>query len=146
MPSSRASRASDIKLLVGATVGIVLVGLFIAGALYMMTSGGGSDQACGEQRLSASDVRKTLQDGGPYFTTGGANCGFWLALDDNDIVAYKVKQPSGCALRYKRDHWECGGQIVDAAALAKYLVSIRTENKIDILVIDFSPPTTTTRA
>jgi len=143
------SRVSDIKLLAGATVAVLLVGLFIAGGALVATRGSKS-LVCPELNIgAASDIRGLLQDGGPYFQTGGASCSFYLALDDGDIVAYKVKQPDGCTLLLKRDHWECGSRTVDASTLAQYPVSIRTVDNRDAVIVDLRPAsaaTTTTRA
>jgi hypothetical protein len=145
-------RSSDIKLIVGATVAVLLAGFLIAGAALVATRGSKSI-VCPELNIgAASDIRKTLQSGGPYFQTGGASCSFFLALDDGDIVAYKVKQPRGCTLLLKRDHWECGGETIDAGELAQYPVSIQTVADIDAVVVDLRPPpaatttTSTTRA
>jgi hypothetical protein len=136
--TSRA-RSSDIKLIVSATVAVVLAGLFIAGGILVGTRGS-HNVACGQLNIgSATDIRQTLQNGGPYFQTGGAGCGFWLALSDGDIVAYKVEQPQGCALQLKRDHWECGSETVDPAGLDTYPVSIQTVAQTDSVVIDLDP-------
>jgi hypothetical protein len=138
---SSSSRSSDIKLIVSATVAVLLVGFFIAGAALVATRGSGS-VVCGQLNIgSASDVRQKLQDGGPYFQTGGANCGFWLALQDGDIVAYKVEQPDGCTLQLKRDGWKCGNRTkIDATTLAAYPVSIQTFNQTDAVIVDLLPP------
>jgi hypothetical protein len=140
-------RASDVKLIVGATLAVLLAGFFIAGAALVATRGSGNI-VCTELNIgAASDVRRTLQSGGPYFQTGGAGCGFWLALDDNDIAAYKVQQPSGCTLKLKRDHWECGDQVVAPSDLVSYPVSIKTVGDVDAVIVDLRPapagPTTT---
>jgi hypothetical protein len=146
-----ASRSSDIKLIVVATVGVLIAGFLIAGAALVATRGKGS-LVCPELNIgAAADIRKTLESGGPTFTTGGAGCGFWLALVDNDIVAYKADQPDGCTLKLKRDHWECGGVTVPEATLAQYPVNIRTVSNIDAVFVDLRPPlaassTTTTTA
>jgi hypothetical protein len=137
-------------LLVSATVAVLLAGFLIAGGIFVATRSKGS-VVCGQLTVgSATNVRQLLQSGGPYFTTGGARCGFWLALQDGDIVAYKVGQPQGCALQLKRDHWECGSQTIPAADLAQYPVSIQTVGQTDSVVVDLLPPglaptTTTTR-
>jgi hypothetical protein len=146
-----ASRKGDIKLIAAATVGVLLVGLFIFGALLVGTRGS-HDITCGQLNIgSAADIRRTLESGGPYFQSGGAGCGFWLALDDNDIVAYKVQQRnasgSTCQLKYKRDHWECNQQTIEPGPLEVYPVSIQTISEIDALIIDLranAPSTTTT--
>ena len=139
MASSRA-RASDIKLIIGATVGVLLAGFLIAGAAFVATRSKGS-VVCGQLNIgSATDVRQTLQDGGPYFQTGGAGCGFWLALEDGDIVAYKVAQPQNCSLELKRDHWQCGSSTVTVDGLTRYPVSIQTVGQTDSVIIDLLPP------
>jgi hypothetical protein len=141
--SSRA-RSSDIKLIIGATVGVLMAGFLIAAGAFVATRSSGS-VVCGQLNIgSASDVRNTLVGGGPYFQTGGAGCGFWLALSNGNIVAYKVEQPQNCALKLKRDHWECGGQTVSAADLAQYPVSIQTVGQTSSAVIDLLPPGTVT--
>ena len=96
---------------------------------------------CGQLNIgSATDVRNTLQSGGPYFQTGGAGCGFWLALADGDIVAYKVEQPQQCTLKLKGDHWECGARRSPVADLAQYPVSIQTVGQTDSVIMDLLPP------
>ena len=114
MPSDR--RKGDIKVLVGATIAVLLLGGFIAGAAIVTTSGSKGIE-CGQLTVGlASDIRNNLDGGGPYFVTGGGRCGFWLALQNGDIVAYKALQPSGCTLKLRLDHWSCGGETVPASA------------------------------
>jgi hypothetical protein len=139
-------RKGDIKVIVGATVAVLLVGFFIFGAM-MMTTGGGSGPTCGQLNIGlATDVRNTL-DNGPYFQTGGGRCGFTLALANGDIVAYKVQQPSGCTAQWKFDHWDCSGRRIAVSRLAKYPVSIQTLHDVDTVVVNLgtaAPSTTTT--
>ena len=117
MPSER--RKGDIKVLVGATIAVLLLGGFIAGAAIVTTRGGGGVE-CGQLPVGlASDIRNNLDSGGPYFVTGGARCGFWLALENGDIVAYKAIQPSGCTLKLRLDHWSCGSATVPVSGVAK---------------------------
>jgi hypothetical protein len=139
-------RKGDVKVIVGATVAVLLVGFFIFGAM-MMTSGG-SGPTCGQLNIGlATGVRNTLENG-PYFQTGGGRCGFTLALANDDIVAYKVLQPSGCTALWKFDHWECDGREIAATRLAQYPVSIQTEHGVDTVVVNLGTPapssTTTT--
>lgn len=141
------SRSADVKLIVGATVAVLLGGFLIAGAALVATRGANSPVCPALNVGSAADIRRTLENGGPYPQSGGGSCTFWLALVDNDIVAYKAGQPSGCTLKLKRDHWECGGQTVDPATLAQYPVSIQTVHEVDAVIVDLRPspgaPTTT---
>ena len=137
------SRNADIKLIVGATVAVLLAGFLIAGAALVATRGAKSP-VCPQLNVgSASDIRRTLEGGGPYPQSGGGACTFWLALADDDIVAYKAGQPEGCTLKLKRDHWECGGRTVQPETLAQYPVSIQTVNTIDAVIVDLRPAPTT---
>jgi hypothetical protein len=146
LPSSR-SRRSDIKLLVSATVAVLLAGFLIAGGILVATRGGKST-VCPQLNIGAAvDIRRTLLNGGPVFQTGGAECGFWLALADGEVVAYKVTQSAGgasCTLKLKRDHWECDGQVVEPNDLAQYPVTTRTIDKIDAVIVDLRPPVKST--
>jgi hypothetical protein len=141
--ASPRARSSDIKLIVSATVAVILAGLLVGGGMLIATRGGGKI-VCGPLNIgSASDIRQKLEQGGPYFQPGNITCGYWLALANGDIVAYKVEQPQNCPLQRKRDHWQCGSQTVDAADLARYPVSIRPVGQTDSLFVDLSPATTT---
>jgi len=138
-------RKGDIKVLAGATVAVLLVGFFIAGAALVTTRGGGGVQ-CGQLNIGlASDIRNTLETA-PNFTTGGGDCGFWLALDNGDIVAYKAVQPSGCTLQWKLDHWNCGGRTVPVARIARYPVSIQRVHGVDAVIVNLHTPTSTSDA
>jgi hypothetical protein len=137
-------RKGDVKVIIGATVAVLLVGLFIFGALMMTTGGSGSTTCSSRLRIGlASGVRNNL-DRGPYFQTGGGDCGFFFALENDDIVAYKVVQPSGCTAKWTFDHWECSGRRIAASRLAEYPVSIRTQNGVDTLFVNLAPPPTST--
>jgi hypothetical protein len=136
-------RKGDIKVIVGATVGVLLVGLFIFAAAMVTTRGGGGIQ-CGQLNIGlATDVRNNLNDG-PYFQTGGGKCGFWLALQDGNIVAYKAVQPSGCTAALRPDHWVCGSKTVPADQLAQYPVSIKTVSDEDAVIVNLGTPEPTT--
>jgi hypothetical protein len=142
VPSSRARR-DDIKLLVSATVAVLLAGFFIAGALLVATRGGKSTQCAPLTLGHVTDVRKNLENEGPNFVTAGGACGAWVALDQGDIVAYKTRQP-GCTLLLKRTGWDCGGSIVAASTLDRFPVTISRVGQVDSVVVQFSPPPTTT--
>jgi hypothetical protein len=132
-----------MKLLAGASVAVLLAGFLIAGGLLVATRGSKST-VCPELRVGvASDIRRLLQTGGPYLQTGGGRCSFFLALEDNDIVAYKTTQPS-CTLMLKRDHWECNGATIGASQLEQYPVSIRNVKGFDAVFVDLRPPVTST--
>ena len=136
-------RKGDIKVIVGASVAVILVGLFIFAAAMVTTRGGPGIQ-CGQLNIGlATDVRNNLNDG-PYFQTGGGRCGFWLALANGNIVAYKAVQPSGCTAQLKLDHWDCDGKPIAAAKLAQYPVSITSVTGEDAVIVNLGTPAPTT--
>jgi hypothetical protein len=141
-------KSDDMMVIAAATFAVLLVGALIAVGLYVGSSRGnaGKSPVCAPLRVgAASDIRQSLQNEGPSFYTGGGSCGFWLALDSGDIVAYKVQQPSGCSLNLRTgERWVCGGRTVDPTRLAQYPVSIETLEKVDIVVVNLSPTATTT--
>jgi len=120
-----------------------MAGFLIAGGALVATRGG-KNVVCPQLNIgSVADIRRLLLNGGPVFQTGGASCGFWLALDAGDVVAYKVTQATGtgtCSLKLKRDHWECGGHVVAASDLAQYPVQTKTIDNIDAVIVDLRPP------
>ena len=68
MPSDR--RKGDIKVLVGATIAVLLLGGFIAGAAIVTTRGSNSME-CGQLDIgSASDIRNNLDGGKISFQPG----------------------------------------------------------------------------
>jgi hypothetical protein len=142
-------RKGDVKVIVGATIAVLLVGFFIFGAM-MMTTGGRSGPTCaGQLNIGLATGVRTNLEHGPYFQTGGGRCGFFLALENDNIVAYRVEQPSGCTALWKFDHWECDGRTISAARLAKFPVSIRTGTDGDSVVVNLGSPvpsSTTTAA
>jgi hypothetical protein len=138
-----ASRSSDIKLIAGATVAVLVAGFLIAGGILVATRGSRS-VVCPQLNVGeVSGVRRTL-GGGPFFQTGGAGCGFWLALADGDIVAYKVEQPGGCALRRDDGQWRCDGRTLAETQLAQYPVSLQRIDDADSVVVDLRPRATAT--
>jgi hypothetical protein len=135
---TRRQRNADVKLMLGATVAVLLAGLVIGAGIFVAADSGGDRVSCGRLPVGSADAVREEVERGPAFQTGGGSCGFWLALDEGDIVAYRVEQPSGCALKYERDHFECGGERVDAADLTQYPVSIETRDGTDTLIVDLA--------
>ena len=132
-------RKSDLKLIAGATIAVLLVGFFIAGAM-IVTTRGRSGPECGQLKIGSPESVRNYLDNGPYFQTGGGDCGFWFALDNDNVVAYKAVQPSGCTLSWRLDHWECDGQAVAPDHLAQYPVYIQTQKGIDVLIVNLGTP------
>jgi hypothetical protein len=132
-------RKGDIKIVIGASIAVLLLGFFIAGAA-LITTRGSKGIECGQLNIGlATGIRDTLANG-PNFQTGGGRCGFWLALDNGDIVAFKATQPSGCTLKWKLDRWGCGDLTLPASSLAKYPLSIQTVNGVDVVIVNLGTP------
>jgi hypothetical protein len=145
LPRSRRQRNADIKLIAAATVAVLLAGFVIAAGIYVATDSG-SGPTCGELTYDAADIRDRLEQSGPELRAIGGGCSFWLALDESDIVAYKVREAGrDCVLEYKSE-FECGGEQVDLATIGRYPTRIVTRNEEDVLVIDLRPPSATSTA
>jgi len=136
-------RAADMKLILGATVAVLLAGGLIAIGLIVATNE--DDATCGS--VLAGEAGRVLDDlaGGPYLLTAGGSCSLWLALDDGDVVAYQVRQPDGCILDIRPHGFVCDGEPVDTAGLAQYSVRAVTRDGEDFYVVDFTARSTTPR-
>ncbi|MCZ7535917.1 MAG: hypothetical protein M5T61_08350 [Acidimicrobiia bacterium] len=93
---------SQLKFLTAALVAFLLVGGFVGGALYMITNRSGSTECGRFVAGQAADIEQRLEEGGPYFVTGGGNCAFWLALDDGVTVAVRPRMDANdCTVRWR---------------------------------------------
>jgi hypothetical protein len=136
---TRRQRNSDLKIIAAATVAVLLAGGLIAAGLLIVTSDS-TKTRCGRVPLGPAETIRAEIETEPAYQTGGGNCGFWLALDSGDIVAYKVEQPGGCALQPEGGEFRCGSETPDRADLATYPVSIEEIDGIDTVVVDLNPP------
>ena len=143
---TRRQRNSDLKIIAAATVAVLLVGGLIVIGLLVATSADSTKTRCGRIPLGPADAIRAEIATEPAYQTGGGNCGFWLALDAGDIVAYKVEQPSGCALQPEGGKFRCGDETPDVVDLAQYPVSIEEIDGIDVVVVDLNPPGAPTSA
>jgi len=142
---TKQQRRGDVRLIAFAALLVIAAGGLIAVGL-LAAIGRGSSPTCGVLRLGAADtIRQQVEDGGPYFTTGGGDCGFWVALDGGDIVAYKLHLAGkSCTVRFRNDRYSCGGETIEPADLAQYPTSIQTIDGIDTLIVDLRPPSART--
>lgn len=141
MSRTARQRAADVKLIVAATIAVVLGGLLVAGGL-LAVSGGEDAAVCGRLPVGpAESVRANLESGGPFFQTGGEGCSYWLTLVDGDIVALKAKQDDGCTLdlEARGEEWVCDGRGVDPAELDEYPVSIVDRDGTETVEVDLRP-------
>ena len=119
-------RTSDIRLLLGATIGVILGGVIIAAAILAVTSRGTVPTTRKPVAFGlAAEVRKNVAKGGPINIAGASgDTGFWVALEDGKPVALLVHQPKpqSCTLRWRgsKNSFLCDGRRVDTEDLARY--------------------------
>jgi len=120
--------------------GVIAVGLYVS-------LDKGDQVTCGQLRVGmVSDIRKTLETDGPSLRSGGNDCGFLLALEGNDIVAYRLEVPGRtCLLQPRGNELHCGNEAVDPNQLQRYPTSIESTDGIDAVVVDLRPVSTTPR-
>jgi hypothetical protein len=119
-------RRSDLRLVLGATVGILLGGVIIAAAILAITSGGGVPNVRKPVPFGlASDIRDKVRQGGPVNFPGlSGDDGFWVAIEHHQLVPLLVRQPApaSCTLRWRGslDTFTCDGTPVTTEHLSRY--------------------------
>ncbi len=127
MPDRRsAQRSSDIKLLLGAAVGIILGGIVIAAAILAITSRGKGPNLNRPVSFGIeASIHRTVRAGGPINMAGlSGDDGFWLAIEDHRLVPLLVKQPSpeSCTLRWRgsKNTFTCDDRPVSSEEMARF--------------------------
>lgn len=156
-PEPGQQRKSDIRLLLGATIGVLLGGVIIAAAILAITSRGTVPTTRKPIAFGlAAEVRKNVEKGGPINIAGASgDTGFWVALEYGELVALLVHQPKpqSCTLRWRgsKNTFLCDGRKVDATDLARYRSFVSksgpTKGLYMVALRDVQPPpsaTTTT--
>jgi hypothetical protein len=126
VPPTRPERRSDIKLLLGAGIGVLLGGIVIAAAILAITSGGGIPSTKRPIPFgSETDIHARVRTGGPVNIAGlSGDDGFWVANEDHELVALLGKQPAPdrCTLRWRgsKDTFTCDDNPVGSRNMARY--------------------------
>lgn len=127
MPTTGPSqRRSDIKLLLGATVGVLLGGVVIAAAILALTSGGTAPSIRRPIPFGLeSDIHEKVREGGPVNIAGlSGDDGFWVTIEDHELVALLVKQPppDRCTLRWRgsKNTFTCDDKPVASRNMVRY--------------------------
>jgi len=135
------ARKGDTRLLVGATLAVVVAGLVVAAAILLLTGRSGTPKLKKPTTFGvAKQVRANIEEGGPLLYAGtSGDTGFWIALEDGRLVAIVVQQPAlGCHVKWQatRDSFTCKGRKVRSTQLQRYQVTVpeRGEQKGDFLV------------
>ncbi len=122
----RTDRQSDLRLLLGASVAVLIGGLVVAAAILAVTSDGALPDIRKPQPFgSAVDVAKKVREGGPVNIAGlSGDDGFWITSEGGSPVALLVQQPGPprCTLRWRGslDTFTCDNRPVKVADLARF--------------------------
>ena len=98
--------SADRRVLVFAGVLVTLAGLAVAGLLFFAT-GGTQDTPSSKKPLFLGIQRElvtTIKEGGPlYFASPFGENGFWLALEDGQLVALDIVKPGtrDCIVKWR---------------------------------------------
>jgi hypothetical protein len=135
------ARKGDTRLVLGATAAVIVAGLLVAAAILLVTGRAKTPEPDGPVTFGvAKTLREKVAEGGPvaYAGTRGDD-GFWVAIEDGELVALVVQQPRlGCNVRWRGsvDSFTCGDAEVESRDLERYRVVIpkRGEEKGRFLV------------
>ena len=93
----------------------------------------------------ARNLREKAQDGGPFaFAGNSGDDGFWIAIEDGELVALKIQKPGtkDCNVLWRgsKDTFEdCNGDPIKSRQLARYPIEIPTKGKQKgVLLVDLS--------
>jgi hypothetical protein len=124
-------RRSDTKLLIGATVAVLVAGLIIAAAILLVT---GRAKTPGLDKPIpfgiASSLRAKVKEGGPILFAGTTgDTGFWLILEDGRLVALDVQKPTEktCNIKFRSSldaFTDCHGRKVTPESMARFRTSV----------------------
>ena len=125
-----ASRKGDTRVIVLASLGVLVFGLVVAGVILAITSRAKTPVIKGPIPFGvANSIRQKAQDGGPFAYAGNrGDDGFWVAIEGGKLVALKIQKPGvkGCNVvwRGSKDTFvDCNGDSVRVNQLARYPTS-----------------------
>ena len=126
VPAARPKQGSDIKLLLGAGIAVLLGGVVIAAAILAITARGtGPNIKRPVPFGSEVDIHDRVRTGGPVNIAGlSGDDGFWVAIEDHQLVALLVKQPKPqrCTLRWRgsKNTFTCDDKPVASRNMARF--------------------------
>lgn len=126
-----ASRRGDTRVLIVATLAVLAAGLLIAAAILVVTSRAKTPAVTGPIPFGyAKSLQTKVKTGGPvaYAGTTG-DTGFWLAIEDGELVALKIRRPGtkDCNVRWAGSvdsFLDCNAKRVRSEQLARYRTEI----------------------
>ena len=130
VPPSR----SDRRLLLVTGSFLLVAAVFFTGVLWLATKR--NETGSGPFFIGLERALKThIHEGSPlYFANPGAGDGFWLDIEDGQLVALVLDRQAGkrdCAVKWKEQQdafIDCNGDAFQSRELDRYRVSIGPRN------------------
>jgi hypothetical protein len=141
-----ATRKGDARVLVLATLAVLVFGLVIVALILFITGRAKTPEIKGSTPFGvARSIRQKAIDGGPFAYAGNSgDDGFWIAMEKGKVVALKIQKPgtAGCNViwRGSRDTFaDCNNDPIRIDQLARYPVDVPKQgpNK-GLLMVDLS--------
>jgi hypothetical protein len=123
----------DRRLLLFATVAVLAAGAMVAAGILLVTGRADTPEAVDPVPFGfAKSLERKVAEGGPvaYAGTTG-DTGFWLALEDGELVALKIRKPGtrDCNVRWRGSvdsFVDCDGTKVRTGELARFRTEVPT--------------------
>jgi hypothetical protein len=141
-----ASRKGDTRVIVLASLGVLVFGLVVAGVILAVTGRAKTPVIRGPIPFGvANSIRQKAKDGGPFAYAGNrGDDGFWVTVEGGKLVALKIQKPGvkGCNVvwRGSKDTFvDCNGNPVRVNQLARYPTSTpKTGRNKGLFLVDLS--------
>jgi len=122
---------SDRTLLLATGAAVVVAGVFFAIVLFFSTGGGQATPKPGPIYIGlASDLRNNVTSEGPaYYPHPFGGIGYWVDLEDNQLVALVARRPGtqACTVRWVshlHDFIDCHGAGLVSRELDRYKLTL----------------------
>jgi hypothetical protein len=134
----------DTRLLIFATLLVVVAGVLVALVLLLATGRGGSPTKYEPfEAGAAKDIERLLDEGGPYYVPDpfGGSRSIMFALEGGEVVALSTVLPDtkDCRVLWKdtvKRFVDCHDDRHRSTALARYATSIVDRGGNDVLLVD----------
>lgn len=126
MAARASQRHSDLRLLIGAGIALLVGGILVAAAILAITARGKIPNVKVAQPFGlAAAVHDQVREGGPINIAGlSGDDGFWVAVENHQLVALLVHQPkpAACTLRWRgsKNTFTCDGKPVQSRSMVRY--------------------------
>ena len=126
-----ANRRGDTRAILIATLAVLVAGLLVAAVILFVTGRAKTPEVTGPIPFGyAKSLTDKVKKGGPvaYAGTTG-DTGFWLAIEDGELVALKIKKPgtADCNVRWAGSvdsFVDCNGDKVRMDQLARFRTEV----------------------